>query len=100
LDKIEEVRQYRVMLKLQNQQSQIESGQIVEVESEVDEFGTGSRAKYHTLWPEIDRISCDQLRHALDGVSDAGWKIFAEEGEMKMYRVSMPANFVKTSRYC
>ncbi|KAG5678268.1 hypothetical protein PVAND_007958 [Polypedilum vanderplanki] len=86
LDKIEEVRQYRVMLKLQNQQSQIESGQIVEVESEVDDFGTGNLAKYHTLWPEIDRVCCDQLRHALDGVSDEGWQIFAEDGEMKMYR--------------
>lgn len=89
LEKIEEVRQIRVKLKLQNQQSQIESGQIVESESEVDDFGTGNLAKYHTLWPEIDKVCIDQLKHALQGVSDDGWQIFADEGEMKMYRVRM-----------
>jgi collagen type IV alpha-3-binding protein len=89
LEKIEEVRQIRVKLKLQNQQSQIESGQIVGVEpEEVDDFGTGNLAKYHTLWPEIDKVCNEQLNHALQGVSDDGWQIFADEGEMKMYRVS------------
>lgn len=86
LDKIEEVRQYRVKLKLQNQQSQIESGKIVEVDSEMDDFGTGKLAKYHTLWPKIDNVCVEQLKHALQGVSDLGWQIFADEGEMKMYR--------------
>ncbi|XP_070509670.1 ceramide transfer protein [Chironomus tepperi] len=85
LEKIEEVQQIRVKLKLQNQQSQIESGQIV-IESIVDDFGTGNNAKYHTLWPEIDSVCVEQLKHALEGVSDDGWQIFADEGEMKMYR--------------
>ena len=86
LEKIEEVQQIRVKLKLQNQQSQIESGQIV-IESELDDFGTGNSAKYHTLWSEIDNVCTEQLKHALEGVSDDGWQIFADEGEMKMYRV-------------
>lgn len=86
LEKIEEVQQIRVKLKLQNQQSQIDSGQIV-IESVVDDFGTGKMAKYHTLWPEIDNVCTEQLKHALEGVSDDGWQIFADEGEMKMYRV-------------
>ena len=85
LEKIEEVQQIRVKLKLQNQQSQIETGgQIVES----DDFGTGNLATYHTLWSEIDNICVEQLKHALEGVSDDGWQIFADEGEMKMYRVS------------
>lgn len=88
LEKIEEVQQIRVKLKLQNQQSQIESGQIVEVQPELDDFGTGNLAKYHVLWNEIDNVVTEQLRHALEGVSDDGWQIFADEGEMKMYRVS------------
>lgn len=88
LEKIEEVRQIRVKLKLQNQQSQIEAGQIAEEESsiEIDEFGTGNLAKYHVLWPDIQRVCDEQLKHALSGVSDGGWQIFADEGEMKMYR--------------
>jgi collagen type IV alpha-3-binding protein len=88
LEKIEEVRQIRVKLKLQNQQSQIEAGQIAEedVEIEVDEFGTGNLAKYHVLWPDIHRVCEEQLKHALSGVSEGSWQIFADEGEMKMYR--------------
>jgi collagen type IV alpha-3-binding protein len=90
LDKIEEVRQIRVKLKFQNQQSQIEAGQIAEESrvSEVDDFGTGKLAVYHSLWPDISKVCDDQLHHAWKGVSDdnSGWQLFAEEGEMKMYR--------------
>lgn len=90
LEKIEEVRQIRVKLKLQNQQSQIETGQIADdADIEIDNFGTGNLAKYHQFWPEIDRVCNEQLKHALQGVGDDGfgWQIFADEGEMKMYRV-------------
>lgn len=92
LEKIEEVRQIRVKLKFQNQQSQIEAGQIAgmpfENVSQTDEFGKGTLASYHALFPEISRVCSSQLRHALMGVSDdvSGWQLFAEEGEMKMYR--------------
>jgi collagen type IV alpha-3-binding protein len=90
LEKIEEVRQIRVKLKLQNQQSQIEAGQITEATNnhESDDFGNGKLAMYHQLWPEISKICDDQIHHALKGVSEdnSGWQLFAEEGEMKMYR--------------
>lgn len=89
LEKIEEVRQIRVKLKFQNQQSQIDAGQMKsEVENAFDDFGTGQLAQYHPLWPEISKVCDDQLHHALKGVSDdvSGWQLFAEEGEMKMYR--------------
>lgn len=90
LEKIEEVRQIRVKLKLQNQQSQIDAGQMqgVPYAVETDEFGNGQLAQYHTLWPEISSVCEDQIHHAIKGVSDdtSGWQLFAEEGEMKMYR--------------
>lgn len=92
LEKIEEVRQIRVKLKLQNQQSQIDAGQMTSVPyekaNETDEFGTGKLAQYHPIWPEISKVCSDQLHHAWKGVSDdnSGWQLFAEEGEMKMYR--------------
>jgi len=91
LDKIEEVRQIRVKLKLQNQQSQIDAGQVAPEAVEVtDDFGAGRAAKYHSLWPEIEKVCDEQLHHALQGVSgtsdSTGWQLFAEEGEMKMYR--------------
>lgn len=92
LEKIEEVRQIRVKLKLQNQQSQIEAGQMTGLpydnENAFEDFGTGKSAQYHALWPEISKICGEQLHHALKGVSDdvSGWQLFAEEGEMKMYR--------------
>jgi hypothetical protein len=65
LDKIEEDRQIRVKLKLQTQQSQIESGQIPEsIIAEPDDFGTGKLAREHKLWPEIEQVCEDQLHHA------------------------------------
>lgn len=91
LEKIEEVRQIRVKLKLQNQQSQIDAGKMAyEGVSEIDDFGNGTLARYHSIWPEISKVFGDQIHHAMKGVSgnagDNGWQLFAEEGEMKMYR--------------
>ncbi|KAK7862762.1 hypothetical protein R5R35_010382 [Gryllus longicercus] len=45
-----------------------------------------SKATQHKLWPEIDRITMEQLHYARLGVGEGGWQLFAEEGEMKMYR--------------
>ncbi|GLH11022.1 Collagen type IV alpha-3-binding protein [Gryllus bimaculatus] len=41
-----------------------------------------------SLWevPIIDRITMEQLHYARLGVGEGGWQLFAEEGEMKMYR--------------
>lgn len=96
---LQEVRQIRVKLKFQNQLSQIEAGQMtgVSVECEGDDFGSGKLAQYHSLWPEISRVCDDQLHHATKGLAvsqgigselsdSSGWQLFAEEGEMKMYR--------------
>lgn len=42
----------------------------------------------HRLWPQIDDICKEQLRYARQGVGEGGngWQLFADEGEMKMYR--------------
>lgn len=53
-----------------------------------DDFGTGELARNHRLWPEIDRVCKEQLHYARQGVGEGGngWQLFADEGEMKMYR--------------
>ncbi|XP_049830403.1 ceramide transfer protein [Schistocerca gregaria] len=45
-----------------------------------------SKASQHPLWPEIDRITVEQLHYARLGVGEGGWQLFAEDGEMKMYK--------------
>ncbi|XP_023947703.2 ceramide transfer protein [Bicyclus anynana] len=46
-----------------------------------------NRLTVHSLWPEIDRISTEQLQAAFEGVGgQIGWQLFAEEGDMRMYR--------------
>lgn len=96
LDKIEEDRQLRVRLKFQSQQSQISTTSSVftanqetdDDKQQSEDFGTGVQARSHKLWPEIDRICTEQLDQARQGVGDGGngWQLFADEGEMKMYR--------------
>lgn len=53
-----------------------------------DAFGSGSSVKSHWLGPEIDRVCAEQLSYARQGVGEGGngWQLFADEGEMKMYR--------------
>ncbi|KAI9577698.1 hypothetical protein GQX74_010885 [Glossina fuscipes] len=73
LDKIEEDMQLRAKLKLQTQLSQISVhsytalglNQPVDdnlVDDDDKEFGTGSLASGHSLWPEIDRVCEEQLQ--------------------------------------
>ncbi|XP_063971945.1 ceramide transfer protein isoform X1 [Diachasmimorpha longicaudata] len=46
-----------------------------------------TEAKSHKLWPEIEKVTLEQLHYARLGVGGAGgWQLFAEDGEMKMYR--------------
>ena len=51
----------------------------------------------HPLWPEINKVTLDQLYYArlevgadlLNGDADdsgSGWQLFAEEGEMRLYK--------------
>ncbi|XP_017779618.1 PREDICTED: collagen type IV alpha-3-binding protein, partial [Nicrophorus vespilloides] len=47
-----------------------------------------SPAGQHRLWPEIDTLVKQQVSMARLGVGEcgAGWQLFAEDGEMRMYR--------------
>ncbi|CAG7835936.1 unnamed protein product [Allacma fusca] len=45
-----------------------------------------SQAQSHVLWPEIDRITAEQLHYARQGVGEGVWELFAEDGEMRMYK--------------
>lgn len=45
-----------------------------------------AQAIHHPLWSEIDKITLEQLHYAKLGVGHGGWELFAEDGEMKMYK--------------
>ncbi|XP_058809620.1 ceramide transfer protein [Phymastichus coffea] len=40
----------------------------------------------HRLWPEINKTTLEQLHYARLGVGAGGWQLFAEDGDMRMYR--------------
>ncbi|XP_037079943.1 ceramide transfer protein-like isoform X2 [Pollicipes pollicipes] len=42
--------------------------------------------RQHSLHNEVEQVSQQQLRYALAGVDDGVWTLFAQEGEMKMYK--------------
>ncbi|XP_011500037.1 PREDICTED: collagen type IV alpha-3-binding protein [Ceratosolen solmsi marchali] len=46
----------------------------------------------HRLWPEINRITLEQLHYARLGVGAGSWQLFAEDGDMRMYRREEEAN--------
>jgi len=45
-----------------------------------------SLPKAHHLYEEIDRLTLEQIRYAKAGVEEGVWQLFAEDGEMKMYK--------------
>lgn len=55
---------------------------------QLERFGSGAGIKSHWLGAEIDRVCAEQLSYARQGVGEGGngWQLFADEGEMKMYR--------------
>lgn len=56
-----------------------------------------NRLTVHTLWSEIDRISTEQIQAAFEGVGgEIGWQLFAEEGDMRMYRREMEVDGMVT----
>ncbi|KAG5885051.1 hypothetical protein JTB14_033369 [Gonioctena quinquepunctata] len=74
LDKMEEEQELRERLK---------SGQAIpETPPPI------SPASQHRLWPEIERMVHHQVSMARMGIGEcgSGWQLFAEDGEMKMYR--------------
>ncbi|KAF0299004.1 Collagen type IV alpha-3-binding protein [Amphibalanus amphitrite] len=44
------------------------------------------KSSQHSLLKEVERVTQQQFKYALAGVDDGVWTIFAEEGEMKMYK--------------
>ncbi|CAG2057370.1 unnamed protein product, partial [Timema podura] len=72
LDKIEEEAEFRERLKSKSDRQS--SCKLV------------SKVTQHRLWPEIDRVTTEQLHYARLGVGEGVWHLFAEDGEMKMYR--------------
>lgn len=56
-----------------------------------------NRLTVHSLWTEIDRISTEQIQAAFEGVGgEIGWQLFAEEGDMRMYRREMEVDGMVT----
>ncbi|XP_054277748.1 ceramide transfer protein-like isoform X2 [Macrosteles quadrilineatus] len=48
-----------------------------------------ARPNQHRLWPQVIQVTGEQIHYAKLGVGEVekgGWQLFAEEGEMKMYR--------------
>ncbi|XP_055389872.1 ceramide transfer protein [Condylostylus longicornis] len=90
LDKIEEDRQLRVKLKFQTQQSHTSTSSSLPGDNTelLEELNKESKPVDHPLWPEINRICEEQLHYAREGVGEStnGWQLFADEGEMKMYK--------------
>ncbi|KAJ8935414.1 hypothetical protein NQ314_012833 [Rhamnusium bicolor] len=74
LDKMEEEQELRDRLK---------SGQVIPVTPPPT-----SPASQHRLWPEIEKTVKQQVAMARMGIGEcgSGWQLFAEDGEMKMYR--------------
>ncbi|CAH1115047.1 unnamed protein product [Psylliodes chrysocephalus] len=74
LDKMEEEQELRERLK---------TGQVVPITPPPT-----SPAIQHRLWPEIEKTVQIQVSMAKMGIGEcgSGWQLFAEDGEMKMYR--------------
>ncbi|KAH0540735.1 ceramide transfer protein isoform X1 [Cotesia glomerata] len=73
LDKIDEDNQMRDRLKRKSVSISVDS--------------TVTPAINHKLWPEIEKVTMQQLHYARLGVGGAGgWQLFAEDGDMRMYR--------------
>merc|ERR1719357_697122 len=74
LDKLQEEQDYRDKLKLMG-------------ESSLDPNTPSSEAVNHPLWCIIDETTNEQLHYArLQVGQDSVWELFAEDGEMKMYK--------------
>lgn len=74
LDRMEEEQEFRERLK---------SGQAIPITPP-----PLSPASQHRLWPEVERVVKQQVSMARLGVGECGkgWQLFAEDGEMRMYR--------------
>ncbi|XP_013137472.1 PREDICTED: collagen type IV alpha-3-binding protein [Papilio polytes] len=79
-DKMEEERCARVVPPAERTRDQVE----------LPPPALDNRLTVHPLWPEINRISTEQIQAAFEEVGGGiGWQLFAEEGDMRMYRREM-----------
>ncbi|KPJ03286.1 PREDICTED: collagen type IV alpha-3-binding protein [Papilio xuthus] len=79
-DKMEEERCARVVPPAERTRDQVE----------LPPPALDNRLTVHSLWPEINRISSEQIQAAFEEVGGGiGWQLFAEEGDMRMYRREM-----------
>jgi len=78
---------------LDKQDKQLEEKRILKIRAK--EIGEPSaslpESVDHPLWTEVQSVTMDQLYYARLDVSDnpddpAGWQLFAQEGEMRLYR--------------
>jgi len=53
---------------------------------EIEPLSSGLPRQFHPLNSEIDRITMEQLHYARLPVGEGGWELFAEDGEMRMYK--------------
>jgi len=56
-----------------------------------DSSTEASAVPSHPLWPDIERITLEQLTFAQQGVGE-GWEIFEQDGEMKLYKREKEVN--------
>lgn len=40
----------------------------------------------HRLWPDIEKVTMEQLHYARLGMGAGSWMLFAEDGDMRMYK--------------
>ena len=73
LDKLQEEQNYKDKMKLMSEKS-------------VALLEPISEATQHQLWPTIDRVTNEQLGYARMKVGEGVWELFAEDGEMRMYK--------------
>ncbi|XP_013788859.1 collagen type IV alpha-3-binding protein-like [Limulus polyphemus] len=69
-----------------NEQHEEERRNSRNITAELAQFLPSILKSRHKLWSEIEAISMEQLSYAKMGVGEGGWQLFAEDGEMKMYR--------------
>ncbi len=72
----------------QQQQLQVASSPAAAVEEDDSQYRVEEATLRHHLWPVIEKTTEEQLHYArlLPGGRDGVWELFAEEGEMKMYK--------------
>ena len=78
LDKLQEEQNYKDKMKLM---SEMKSSTSLSAEGHHE-----AERSDHQLWPTIDKVTQEQLHYARMKVGEGVWELFAEDGEMRMYK--------------